>query len=244
MLQNEVLAYIPGKSGKKDWAYAIIKEKILDGRLAPLSDVSEDDLMEELQISRTPIREAFQKLEKEGFVHIYPRKGTIVTGINADLIYQLFEMRFLNEPYMARQVCNFLPEEWLLDIHERFTRVMKFENKQEEMQYYTGLDRELHSTILQYNQNTFLINAMTNVIDHNHRIRIKTSYEPDRYIRSIAEHVAIINAYLARVPEQVEETMRVHIATSRKNALEYFLKNYAEDNFPGKAAGDYSREQL
>jgi len=102
-------------SAKKKLAYLLIKEKILDGTLAPLEDISEDELMKELGVSRTPVREAFQQLEKEGFVYIYPRKGTIVTDITINLVHQLFEARFLNEPHMSCKACGRIPEELLID---------------------------------------------------------------------------------------------------------------------------------
>lgn len=69
-------------AAKSDIAYEIIKEKIIKGELQPLSDISEEALQQELNISRTPIREAIQKLSKEGFVYIYARKGTLVSPVN------------------------------------------------------------------------------------------------------------------------------------------------------------------
>lgn len=66
---------------KADEAYNIIKEKIVNLQLQPSADISEEKLIQELNISRTPIREALQKLAKDGFVIVYPRKGTIVADI-------------------------------------------------------------------------------------------------------------------------------------------------------------------
>ena len=201
-----------------------IKEKILDGSLSPLADVSEDLLMEELQVSRTPIREAFQKLEKEGFVYIYPRKGTIVTDITLDLVHQLYETRFLNEPYICRRVCGRVSEKWLLEMRESFLKDVPSVSTNDEMKYYTDLDRELHSGIFQYEENVFLKQLINNVTDHSHRIRIKTSYEPENYLDAAKEHIKIIDAYLANDAALVEEVTRKHLDTSRKNALRYFIR--------------------
>ena len=63
---------------KSQTAYELIKQKIFDGVYPPLSDISEEILQQELGIGRTPIHEALQRLGDEGFVNIYPRKGTIV----------------------------------------------------------------------------------------------------------------------------------------------------------------------
>lgn len=91
---------------KAQIAYNIIKDKILKGELPPLSDISEESLQDELDISRTPVREAIQKLKKEGFVYIYSRKGTIVSDITVDLTKSIYEVRALNEPYAARCACG------------------------------------------------------------------------------------------------------------------------------------------
>ena len=69
---------------KSDYAYQELKNRIISGQMPPLSDVSEEQLQKELGVSRTPIREAIQKLEKEHFVMIYPRRGTLVSDITLD----------------------------------------------------------------------------------------------------------------------------------------------------------------
>lgn len=100
-------------NSKSDYAYREIKNKIIQGELAPLSDIVEERFQEELNISRTPIREAVQRLNKEGFVYIYARKGTIVSPINVEMIYSVYQARLLNEPYLSKEVCHEVPEEWL-----------------------------------------------------------------------------------------------------------------------------------
>lgn len=212
------------EGGKKDWAYNVIKEKIMDGTLPPLSDISEDQLMEELQVSRTPVREAFQKLEKEGFVYIYPRKGTIVTDITLDLVQQVFETRFLNETHVARQVCGRLPEKWLTEMAERLTADTSRMDAAYKMKYYTDLDRELHGTILSRSENVFLKRLLANIFDHNHRIRLKTSLESVNYIESARDHLLIVNAYISGDPDQVAEMMLAHLHRAKDNALRYFMQ--------------------
>ena len=87
--------------GKTDYAYEYIKGKIISGEYPPLSDISEDTLQKELEVSRTPVREAILRLEKEDLVHVYPRKGTIVSAITLDLIEDVYGVRELIEPAMV-----------------------------------------------------------------------------------------------------------------------------------------------
>ncbi len=74
------------KEDKFSNAYEYIKNKIILGEYLPLQDISDMELQKELGMSRTPIREAIQRLEKDSFVKIYPRKGTLVGEIDYNLV--------------------------------------------------------------------------------------------------------------------------------------------------------------
>jgi len=206
---------------KSHYAYKKMKEKIIMGELPPLSDIVEEKLQEELQVSRTPIREALQQLNKEGFVYIYARKGTIVAGIDMKLIQSVYEVRLLNEPYMSRMVCDEVSDEWLRKMMEALENSPYEVNEPEYRNYYIQLDRELHSTILSYNKNQFLNDMMTIVSDHSQRIRIRTSRKNEEYDRSIKEHREIIKAFMEHNPDKVEMAVRNHIETARKEAFKY-----------------------
>lgn len=212
------------KQGKTSLAYEIIKEKILSGELKTLSDISEDRLQTELNISRTPIREALQKLEQEKLVYIYPRKGIIVSGITVELLNEVYEMRELIEPFAAKSVCNKLSEDWLLTMKQNLTEPPGGMTPEERKAYYIDLDKQLHNQIIYSYPNTFIHNIMGNIYDHNHRIFVLTSSVNEKHNVSIPEHVAIIDAFLERDADKVEKRMREHITSSRRNAIEYLIK--------------------
>lgn len=214
------------KQGKTNLAYEIIKEKILSGELKTLSDISEDRLQAELNISRTPIREALQKLEQEKLVYIYPRKGIIVSGITVELLNEVYEMRELIEPFVAKSMCHKLSEEWLLQMKHSLLEPPEGMTPDERKAYYINLDKELHNQIIYSYPNTFIHNIMGNIYDHNHRIFVLTSSVNEKHNVSIPEHVAIIEAFLERDPDKVEMRMREHISSSRRNAIEYLIKQY------------------
>ncbi|WHH60202.1 GntR family transcriptional regulator [Petroclostridium sp. X23] len=212
-------------SGKKDFAYKVIKNKILEGVLPPLSDISEDDLVSELEVSRTPVREAIQRLQKEGFVYIYPRKGTIVTEVTRDLIYEIYQMRRLNEPFIAKQSCGMIPEEWLMLKRSAFENPPKELDTQGLRSYYIGLDRELHISLLDFCGNRFLQNIMRVVYDHNHRIRNKVSNpQSEERDKSIIEHISIIDMLLAKDSDGVEKVVAEHVENSEQILLGYIKK--------------------
>lgn len=206
---------------KAQIAYNIIKDKILKGELPPLSDISEESLQEELDISRTPVREAIQKLKKEGFVYIYSRKGTIVSDITVDLTKSIYEVRTLNEPYTARCACGKIPKDRLLRMRDAWTAPPENLTAEEERDYFINLDRDLHNMILEYTDNVFLKDMLQIVNDHSHRIRIRTSKRNKEYDCSIKEHIEIIEAFLEEDADKVEERVRYHIENAIQEAYKY-----------------------
>lgn len=211
-------------STKSDIAYEAIKTKILEGELAPGCDISEETLEREMSLSRTPIREACQRLSKEGFVQIYPSKGMIVADITTDLIRDIYEMRLLNEPFIVVQACRLnTGREWLEEIREQLLSPELDQPEAHQRRHYIALDRALHDGFLKNSRNRFLLSTMQMVLDHNHRIRIKVSrpYSPDD--RSITEHLDIIDAFFARDEKRLEASVRSHIEASRKITFDYFL---------------------
>lgn len=218
-------ATVGQSTDKKALAYELIKNKIVEGELQPLSDISEDELQKELDISRTPIREALQKLQKEGFVYIYPRKGTIVAEVTEDLIKEIYYMRVLNEPHIVRQACRHIPEEWLEGKREAFLQPPSHLDPIAQRRHYMFLDRDLHMGFLKYCNNRFLENIMAVVYDHNHRIRLKVS-DPRLYNgdHSIEEHLEIIDAALSKDYDKIESVVSLHVQNSCSISVRYFRR--------------------
>ena len=92
------------KQNLKLQAYSILKEKIVSCEYRPGSMLNEAQLAAELGFSRTPIREAISILEVDGFLHIVPKKGILVTDILLSDIVQIFQARMEIEPIILKQI--------------------------------------------------------------------------------------------------------------------------------------------
>lgn len=209
------------KQGKTDIAYQYIKRKIITGEYKPSSDLSEETLQKELGISRTPIREAIQRLEKERMVIIYPRKGTTVSPISMDLIEDIYEVRELNETAMVISSMRNLDTEWLKDIRRRFTDPDPGIKGEKLRIYYIDLDTELHSTLISYCPNQYLTNMMLQIQDQTLRLRLISSH-PGEEKNTMGEHIAIIDAILAKDNKAVERAIKRHLKRSKERTIRYF----------------------
>lgn len=207
---------------KSERAYLEIKRKIIFGELLPMSEVSEEQLQKELNISRTPIREALQRLAKEHFVLIYPRRGTIVSDITLDVINSIYEIRLLNEPYIARSACRYVSSQSIDELYRAFSETALNLEDPKKRDYYIEMDKRLHDMLTEHTNNFMLKDLFQIVNDHNHRIRIMTSKRNMNYERSIQEHLEILRALQERNEDMIEEAVRKHIITAKKEAFEYY----------------------
>ncbi|MGL5437920.1 MAG: GntR family transcriptional regulator [Lachnospiraceae bacterium] len=209
-------------NSKADEAYNIIKNKIINLELAPLSDLSEEQFQQELNISRTPVREAIQRLAKEGFVRIYSRKATIVSDITLDLINSVYEVRLLNEPHLARLACYHVYDLQVQKLKAEFLRLKDDCESRDNREYYIALDKELHDMMIQYSNNVFLQDLFSVINDHNQRIRVQTSRRNTSYYKSIEEHLKILEAYEKHDEQAIEAMVREHIQNAKKEAFQFY----------------------
>ena len=204
------------KISKSEYASEQIKEMIITGKLAPLSDVSETDLQNALGVSRSPIREAILRLEREAMLKIYPRKGTIVTDVTQDLIDEVYQVRLVLEPAIAGMAAGRIDRSWLYDMYDRFTNRPEALKDKKLMEYYIMLDNELHTKLMDCCPNRFLRSAVRMVHDQNRRIRYFHPNEDEQITLAAKEHIEIIQALLDNDPDHVSDAMRRHLVNSHE----------------------------
>src|SRR5437867_830283 len=93
---------LAGERGLNQQAYEEIRRRILEGEFQPSSPLSEHQLAATLQLSRTPVREAIKRLEKEGLVRSIPNRGTFIAELSAHDILEIYQIRERLESLAAR----------------------------------------------------------------------------------------------------------------------------------------------
>lgn len=204
--------------GKSEEVYNILKNKIIKSELAPGALIT-DNLLAELNVSKTPLREALIELDREGFVIINPRKGTTVTAVTRELIDHVYEVRLQMEPYIAKTYYMNVDQNALRDIKLKMQGYSS--DKDINRGYYINLDNELHDTILDSCTNSFIYKMLVSANDHNRRIREQTSMRNEDYMHSIVQHLSIIDAYEIGNPDAIEAAVKYHIVWGRKDAHDY-----------------------
>ncbi len=198
----------------RDRAYRIIRNKIITCEFPPGSPLNERELSSLIGVSRTPIREALNRLENDQLVTLTSQKGAAVTPITPKIINDIFQLRYVLEPYVVSMVTPDFPEATLLKFQKGLSD--RSLDKYEEL---VTLDGELHFAIIHAFGNSYVNNLMENMYTQNERIRRLATMMPQRLADSAVEHLAIVEAMLAREPEKAAEALRYHLQSARYAAF-------------------------
>lgn len=205
--------------GLKANAYQILKERLVDCIYPPGSMLNEAQLAAELELSRTPVREAISKLEMEGFVQILPKKGIYVTNITLNDVVQVFQTRMEIEPISLKLAAPHLPKDELTAFCE------KFQNPMNDIHNSFRLDTAMHLFIIEHCGNKYIIDMMHRVFEENTRIIISSKQNQAHIHDARQEHLDILTLLINDEFEKAESTMRSHVEECRQAALNYFLNN-------------------
>jgi DNA-binding GntR family transcriptional regulator len=194
----------------KDRAYAAIKGAILSLKLEPGIPVVENDLAQQLGISKTPVRDALLELEHEGFVTRVQFKGTYVTDVTMKDMTEIFQLRAVLEGLAARLATPLLSTEDLMQIDVNLTAA-EAALTEGDLTHCSQLGQCLHNAILDKAGNQRLTLITHNLDDHVRRFRVLSDRISGRLNKSVKEHRRVQAALCQRDPAAAEQAMRVHL---------------------------------
>jgi DNA-binding GntR family transcriptional regulator len=173
----------------KDIAYEKIKEQILreDDEY-----ISENFLVESLQMSRTPIREALQRLQHEGFIKILPNQGIAITDLSVKEMNDITNYRIVLETASLRQAVHLLNKEHF-DHLEQLIQLQVEAVTQNDMLLYLQNDVEFHLYLVKVVGNEFFTQAIEHVGGRLFRLRRMIKSNPQPLFDRIQEHKRIID---------------------------------------------------
>jgi DNA-binding GntR family transcriptional regulator len=194
-----------------DRAYYAIRELIVTLELAPGAVVSERDLMQQLGLGRTPVREALQRLANERLVDVYPRRGMLVSGINVDDLRGLSEVRATLEPICARLAAERITEEDRATLGELLEGLDHVADTRDE-RILIELDQRIHRALYRCAHNQFLEETLTTYYVLTLRIWFLALGRVERLDDAVLEHRELLEAVRVGDGARAEAAMRAHVA--------------------------------
>jgi DNA-binding GntR family transcriptional regulator len=141
-----------------DRAYHLIKHKIITLELPPLAAIDEQALMEDLQLGRTPIREALQRLAAEDLVFFAPRRGMFVADISITDLQKIFEARVVLEGFCARLAAQRATPEQLAEMEAVMRELQRV--KDGDSRALMTIDERFHDLLYEAADNEFLADTL------------------------------------------------------------------------------------
>lgn len=210
----------------KQIAYETIKRKIIHCDYMPNDILSEMMLMEEIDASRTPIREALNMLSQEGLVRIIPKKGIMVLPLTMKEVAMTFEARMLMEPYIIEHYSQYIDRGKLQELRRQTEEILQTDiADSEHAERCCDLDDELHRTIADACKNKYLSMNLSSIYDQNMRIRILGERNIwERHKVAANEHLELINYIESGDIASAVAAMRVHLIHSKEAAFESLMQ--------------------
>ncbi|HZG03239.1 MAG TPA: GntR family transcriptional regulator [Streptomyces sp.] len=194
--------------------YAHVKQALLERHYEGGALLTEGELAGAVGVSRTPVREALLRLEAEGLIRLYPKKGALVLPVSAQEIGDVVETRLLVEEHAVRKV---LPAP--RDLLDRLAELLERQRRQAEtgdLAAMAATDRCFHATVVKAAGNQILERLYDQLRDRQLRMGVAVMHShPDRIAKNITEHTEILRTLRSGDAEAAASAVRGHVGSVR-----------------------------
>jgi DNA-binding GntR family transcriptional regulator len=197
-----------------------LRDAIMNGDLKPGERLMENTIAEQLGVSRTPVREAIRKLDKEDFITMVPRKGAYVSTLTPKKILDVLEVRRVLEGFATELAAERMSEQEKKELRRCFEKFDKYREK-ENVQGMIDKDREFHDLIFQASKNDKLINLVTELHEQFHRFRLIYFHEYSSYANVQVWHERILTSIEAGNAEEAKRHAKSHVEDIEKAVVEW-----------------------
>ncbi len=204
-----------------DAAYAKVKERILDGDLAGGTMVSEGTIADELGMSRTPVREAFLRLQVEGWMRLYPKRGALIREVTPGELDDVVEARILIETDAVRRLVR--DSDRVQDVVDDLTDILDERRRAYEASDLPRLadaDTAFHARIVAAGGNALLSEFFATLRDRQRRMLARSLWRrDDRAEQVLADHDLLVRLIADGETAAFEVALGRHIKKTHRELL-------------------------
>lgn len=224
-MEFQVSRRIRNRPNLSEAVYEVIKEGLVNGTLEPGTKIKEEEIARQLGVSRTPVREAIHKLEREGLVEIIPRYGTFIVSISPKDVREIYDIRGALEALALRSGFSRIDKKKLLEMGELHKRCEQ-PVKKGDLDSFIEVDAKFHDLIIKASGNDRLIRLMWNLKNQIRVSKLESLSVPGRAEKSLKEHENIISAVFEGDKEKAERLLREHSDKAKENLLRLLKKRH------------------
>ena len=202
---------------RADFVFESLRDAISDGRIAVGERVREEEIARELGVSRTPVREALQRLHQRGLLVFGNGRGLVVAELSQHQVLQLYAMREILEGSAARFAAQHANA---TDVSILYRLQKDLAEAKPDALLLVTLNRRFHQAIYEAAHNQYLMQTLNMLHDSLALLHNATFRVPSRRSESDEEHRRIVAAIEKHDPDAAEEAARQHIRQAQRTRFE------------------------
>jgi DNA-binding GntR family transcriptional regulator len=207
-----------GRVAAKDRAHDYVKRQVLTGAFPGGELISEGEVAAALGMSRTPVREAFLRLEAEGLLRLYPQRGALVVPVSSGESRAVIEARLVLEQFAVRKVIG-RGAAVRASVFERLSAELQRQRDavaQSDWEEFSDADRAFHDVTLQESGNAIVAGFYSSLRDRQMRMNRELVMHEERITTILDEHRVIAEAVRDGDLQRTDEALRMHLVSTMR----------------------------
>ena len=196
-----------------------LRQRIVEGHLAPGRKLNERELAESLHVSRTPLREAIKMLAVEGLVELLPNRGAVVALMSEQDVTDTFEVIAGLEGQSGELAAQRITDEELAEVRALHFEMLAAHTRRDLPTYYR-INAQIHTRINAAARNRVLTQTWSTVNARLQALRFRSNLDESKWKRAVKEHERMIDLLAARDAEGMRDLMTTHLLHKRDAVLE------------------------
>ena len=212
----------PGDTSLGEFVHEWLRDAIRDGRYQPGKRIRETEVAGRLDVSRTPVREAFRRLQADGLLVLTPWRGAEVAELDRSQVVELYAMRRVLEGTAARLTAEHATD---AEVDHLFDLLKQDKAAEGKFRRQAEINRAFHQALYAAAHNRYLLKTL-NALDDSLALLKSTTYEvPGRPAAALGEHISIAKAIRNRDAAAAERATRAHIESAERARIELLFGN-------------------
>lgn len=202
--------------------YEALKRIILKGDLASGERIVETKLAKQLEVSRTPIREAISQLKKEKLIVSKPNGGFVVATLSVNDAAQLYDCRIALEQLSVEGACRTIADKQLKQLEKYVLlaeKLVKSQSSRPDIFKLLEVDYQFHHLIAESSENQWLLTLLEQVFDKMALLRVQTTKHNPQVLEIRLEHREVYEAIALRDPDLAKATVKLHLMSSKARVV-------------------------
>ncbi len=196
-----------------------LRQRIVEGLIAPGAKLNERELSESLKVSRTPLREAIKMLAAEGLVELLPNRGAVALQLSEQDVADTFEVIAGLEGQSGELAAQRINDAELAELKALHYEMLAAHTRRDLSTYYR-INAQIHALINQAARNAVLTQTWRTVNARLQSLRFRSNLNPDKWQRAVDEHERMIEMLAAHDAAGMRALMVTHLQNKRDAVLE------------------------